>query len=56
MRVDLKKQLEFLEVITSSTYRPDIVLLSRVTKQAVLPKLTVPWEESMEEAHERKVG
>ena len=51
MRVDLKKQLKFLEEITSS----DVVLWSRATKQTVLLELTEPWEERMEETHEKKL-
>lgn len=47
MRVDLKKQLKFLEEIT---LKPDIVLWSRASKQVVLLELTVPWEERMEDA------
>lgn len=56
MRVDLRRQLKFPEEITISTLRPDIVLWSRATKQVVLLELTVPWEERIEEAHERKLG
>lgn len=56
MRVDLRRQLKFPEKITTSTLRPDIVLWSRATKQVVLLELTVPWEERIEEAHERKLG
>ena len=32
----------------------DILLLSRMTKQIVFLELTVPWEERIGEAHERK--
>ena len=56
MRVDLGKQLKFPIHITSSRLRPDIVLFSDSTKQVVLLELTVPWEENMEEAFERKLG
>ena len=55
MRVDLRKQLKFPEEITHTCLRPDIVLWSKGTKQVVLIELTVPWEERMEEAHERKL-
>ncbi|KAJ7993819.1 hypothetical protein DPEC_G00258670 [Dallia pectoralis] len=36
--------------------RPDIVLWSQATRQVALIELTVPWEERIEEAHERKLG
>ena len=47
-------QLRFPEHIVETTLRPDIVLFSDSTKQVVLLDLTVPWEERMEEANERK--
>lgn len=34
--------------------RPDIVLVSEITRQVALLELTVPWEDRMEEAFERK--
>ncbi len=55
MRVDLRKHLKFPEEIATSTLRPDIVLRSGTTRQAVLLELTVPWEGRMKEAHERKL-
>ena len=55
MRADLKKQLKFPEEIAHTSLRPDIVLWSKGTKQVVLIELTVPWEERMEEAYERKL-
>ncbi|KAK0150652.1 hypothetical protein N1851_008245 [Merluccius polli] len=54
MKADLGKQLRFPEHIVETTLRPDIVLFSDVTRQVVLLELTVPWEERMEEANERK--
>ena len=54
MKADLGKQLGFPEHIAETTLRPDIVLFSDSTKQVVLLELTVPWEERMEEANERK--
>jgi hypothetical protein len=54
MKADLGKQLRFPEHIVETTLRPDIVLFSDSTKQVVLLELTVPWEERMEEANERK--
>lgn len=37
-----------------TTLRPDIVLVSETTRQVVMLKLTVPWEDRMEKAFERK--
>ena len=34
--------------------RPDILLVSESTKNIVIMELTVPWEDRLEEAHERK--
>lgn len=54
LNVDLGKQLKFPENIVETTLRPDIVLLSNTSKQVVMLELTVPWEERIEEASERK--
>lgn len=40
--------------IAVTTLRPDIVLVSDSSKQVVLLELTVPWEDHLEEACERK--
>ncbi|KAL7854779.1 hypothetical protein SRHO_G00169690 [Serrasalmus rhombeus] len=52
--VDLVRQLRFPDIIAATTLRPDIVLMSRATKQVVLLELTVPWEDRIEEAQVRK--
>ncbi|XP_039504261.1 uncharacterized protein LOC120460516 [Pimephales promelas] len=52
--VDLGTQLRFPDTIAVTTLRPDMVLMSAASKQVVLLELTVPWEERMEEAQERK--
>lgn len=54
--VDLEQQLKFPNHIVTTTLRPDIVLLSESTKQVVLLELTVPWEDRLEEAFERKLA
>ncbi|XP_073731592.1 uncharacterized protein [Misgurnus anguillicaudatus] len=54
LNVDLGRQLKFPENIAVTTLRPDIVLVSEKTRQVVLLELTVPWEDRMEEAFERK--
>ena len=54
MTVDLERQLKIPSHITQTRLRPDIILVSEATKQLLLLELTVPWEERMEEAQERK--
>ncbi|KAK7913726.1 hypothetical protein WMY93_013937 [Mugilogobius chulae] len=54
LKVDLGKQLKFPESIAETTLRPDMVLLSETTRQVLLLELTVPWEDRIEEAFERK--
>ncbi len=54
MTVDLERQLKIPTHITQSKLRPDIILVSEATKQLILMELTVPLEERMEEAQERK--
>ncbi|XP_078312867.1 uncharacterized protein LOC144619291 [Crassostrea virginica] len=56
MRVDLKQRMElkFPSEIAVTNKRLDIVIWLAKTKQAVLLELTVPWEERIEEAYERK--
>ena len=46
--------MKFQSEIAVTNKRPDIVIWSAKTKQAVLLELTVPWEERTEEAYERK--
>ena len=54
LSVDLGSQLKFPQHVAKTTLRPDIVLVSEATKNVVMLELTVPWEERMEEAFERK--
>lgn len=54
LRVDLGRQLKFPDFITTTALRPDIVLSSVSLRQALLIELTVPWEDRIEEANERK--
>ncbi len=46
--VDLEQQLKFPNRIVTTTFRPNVVLLSESTKQVVLLELTVPWEDRLE--------
>ena len=54
MRADLHKQLRFPFDITITTLRPDMVLWSTTEKRVLLVELTVPWEQNIQEAYERK--
>ena len=54
MTADLDKQLRFPTIITTTTLRPDIVLWSVAEKRVLLVELTVPWEQGLQEAYERK--
>lgn len=54
LQVDLGRQLKFPEHITLTSLRPGVVLASASSKQVLLLELTVPWEDCMEEANERK--
>lgn len=56
MRADIGKRLQFPREITTTSLRPDIVLWSTATKSAILIDLTIPWEEGIQAAHERKAA
>ena len=54
LEVDLGKQLKFPARITPTRLRPDMIIVSDSTKQLIILELTVPWEERMDEANDRK--
>ncbi len=54
MRVDLGRQLQFPREIVETSLRPDLITWSEPCKTILLVELTVPWEEGMEAANERK--
>lgn len=54
LKVHLGRQLRSPENIAETTLRPDIDLVSETTRQAVLLELTIPREDWMEEAFEKK--
>ena len=54
MRADINRHLAFSQHIAITNLRPDIVLWSQTKKTVVLIELTVPYEERVDEAHERK--
>ena len=45
----------FPQEITCTRQRPDMLIISKRTKSIVLLELTIPWEERIEEAYERKM-
>lgn len=54
MLADVGQRLVFPPEIAATTLRPDLVLWSPSAKRVFIIELTVPWEESVEEAYERK--
>lgn len=54
LKVDLGRQLKFPEHIAKTRLSPDVVLTSDSSKQVVILELTVPLEDRIEEANERK--
>ena len=55
MVTDLGGMMAFPQHIVITNLRPDIVVWSDQGKEVLLVELTVPWEENMEVAHERKM-
>ncbi|XP_076080058.1 uncharacterized protein LOC143050834 [Mytilus galloprovincialis] len=56
MTADIHQRMSFPAEIAATSLRPDIVICSQGTRQAVLLELTVPWEDRIEEAYERKMA
>ena len=54
MLIDVNRQLAFPLHIAITNLRQDIVLWSQTKHTVVLIELTVPYEERVDEAHERK--
>ncbi|KAL6460680.1 hypothetical protein MHYP_G00306460 [Metynnis hypsauchen] len=54
MLVNIDQQLIFSPEIAATNIRPDLVLWSSSLKSVCITELTVPWENSTEEAYERK--
>ncbi|KAK7886737.1 hypothetical protein WMY93_026358 [Mugilogobius chulae] len=54
MIVDLNQRLIFPAEIVSTNLRPDLVLWSPSLRKVLIVELTVPWEDSVDEAYERK--
>ncbi|XP_076075792.1 uncharacterized protein LOC143046522 [Mytilus galloprovincialis] len=56
MTANIHQRMSFPAEIAATSLRPDIVIWSQGTRQAVLLELTVPWEDRIEEAYERKMA
>ena len=54
LSADLRGHIPIPQDVLCTTLRPDIVMWSASTKQLVMIELTVPWEERIEDAYERK--
>ena len=54
MRVDLSQRLTFPPEIAATNLRPDLVLWSKTCRRVFIVELTVPWEDAIDEAFERK--
>ena len=54
LRVDLDNMLKIPAEIVVSTLRPDMLLYSVSIRKVLLIELTVPWEDAISEAYERK--
>ncbi|TDH01092.1 hypothetical protein EPR50_G00176520 [Perca flavescens] len=54
MQVDLRSRLVFPQDIAATSLRPDLVLISRITKTILVAELTVPWEDRLAISHQIK--
>ena len=51
---DLEHRLCFPVEIVTTNLRPDLILWSALLKVIYISELTVPWEDTVEEAYERR--
>ncbi|KAL1263729.1 hypothetical protein QQF64_006468 [Cirrhinus molitorella] len=54
MRVDLSQRLTFPPEIAVTNLRPDLVLWAKSCRRVFIVEMTVPWEDAINEAFERK--
>ena len=52
---DLDGKGGFPEDIAITALRPDIIIWSESRKEVIIGELTVPWEDNIDDAHERKL-
>ena len=55
VRSDLDGKGGFPEEISVTALRPDIIIWSETRKEVVIGELTVPWEDNIDEAYEKKL-
>ena len=55
VKTDLDGEGSFPEDIVITLLRPDVVIWSASEKQVIIGELTVPWEDNIDDAHERKL-
>ncbi|XP_072021154.1 uncharacterized protein [Amphiura filiformis] len=55
IRADLDGKGGFPREIFITALRPDIVIWSEVGKEVIIGEMTVPWEDNIDESHERKL-
>lgn len=55
-QLDLECHIKLPGQVVNTTLRPEIVLRSELTKQVLVSELTIPWEDCLEEAFERKLA
>lgn len=53
LSLDLREQLKFPETTATTTLKPDMLLISDASKQILL-ELTLPWEDWIDEANQKK--
>ena len=54
LRADLETRLKFQDPIAQTSLRLYILIFSNKIKKILIWELTVPWEEHVQEVHERK--
>ncbi|XP_049911334.1 uncharacterized protein LOC126396967 [Epinephelus moara] len=54
MQEILETKVQLLQEIASTNLRPDLTLWSSLLRLVYITELTVPWEDTVEEAYERK--
>lgn len=53
---DLGRQMTVPQCLAMTRLRPDMIIFSETVKEAIMMELTVPWEENIAWAHERKLN
>ncbi len=54
LRADLDHQLKLPQQMAVTSLQPDILLWSTIAKTVIMVELTVPWEDGLETAFERR--